>query len=152
MGEGGSFDPQREGFGPYGIRVLPESDLVKGMGLPLRRHRKYVLRFRQRRQASVSTPIIEFDVSPAAVRVGESVTLSWHIEGVKAAYLDGEGITGPTGTRVMMPKETTTYRLSVVQRDGATQVLTRTVAVRPNEDVSRAVALLEQALALLKGP
>jgi hypothetical protein len=39
--------------------------------------------------------------------------LSWHIENVQSAHINGEGITGPYGSKQVCPNSTTTYVLSV---------------------------------------
>jgi hypothetical protein len=62
--------------------------------------------------------VIEFWVNPRAIRLGEKATLNWHIENVLAAYLDGEPVSGPRGTREVSPTETTIYTLRVAVADG----------------------------------
>lgn len=44
-----SFDPARGESGPYTIRILGggDSDVIEGMGLPLRRHVTYQIRFKK---------------------------------------------------------------------------------------------------------
>jgi hypothetical protein len=63
-------------------------------------------------------PVIHyFNCAPCIIRRGESSLLSWDLSGARAAYLDGEGVAAP-GSRSVRPKETHTYRLTVVGERG----------------------------------
>jgi hypothetical protein len=62
-------------------------------------------------------PIVEFTASPARVSPGEAVKLQYAIEFVQAAYLDGQGVAGPRGEKVIRPMTTETHTLRVVYRD-----------------------------------
>lgn len=75
-------------------------------------------------------PTYTFTVTPSSILVGQSATLTWNVEGVREAYLDGEGV-GPTGSRIVNPTETTTYTLHIVLRDETTVDLAATLTVNP---------------------
>jgi len=55
----------------------------------------------------------EINASPNIISVGSCATLSWHIENVQSAHINGEGITGPYGSKQVCPNSTTTYVLTV---------------------------------------
>lgn len=69
---------------------------------------------------------ISFHVTPAKLRLGESATLQWDIEGVQAIYLDGQGVTGHE-SRTVWPAATISYHLHIVLQDNT--VTNRTVTV-----------------------
>jgi hypothetical protein len=75
------------------------------------------------------TPTYSFSVSPETITAGQSATLRWDVEGVRAAYLDGQGVAGH-GVRVVTPAQTTTYTLRIVFTDNSTKELTATLTVR----------------------
>ncbi len=67
-------------------------------------------------------PIVELTADYTRIQAGETVTLSWHIEHVQAAYLDGEGVTGPTGTRSYTLEFSRQFVLRAVLLDGTEQL------------------------------
>lgn len=77
---------------------------------------------------SPSAPIYAFSATPRTITPGQSATLQWDVEGVKAIYLNGQGVTGRE-TRTVQPAHTTTYVLQVVFQDDSTTDLYATVAV-----------------------
>jgi hypothetical protein len=72
--------------------------------------------------------VIQFDVSPTSIEGGECVNISWNVSGVREIYFNGDGVTGSANI-VECPRETTTYRLRVILRDGSERTETRTVEV-----------------------
>ena len=70
-----------------------------------------------------------FTASPTAIQYGQTTTLSWTVTGVKAIYLDGNGVSGPSGTQTERPTQTTTYVLRIVKSDNSVTELTQTVTV-----------------------
>ncbi len=75
-------------------------------------------------------PVIHyFTCLPCEIRKGQQATLSWDLSGVSAAYLDNQGVTAPADT-VVVPIETTTYRLVAVSERGSVE---RLVTVTVNE-------------------
>jgi hypothetical protein len=63
-------------------------------------------------------PVIQFAASPTTVRLGECTTVSWNTANVEAVYYNGLGVSGINQSRIECPRETTTYTLTVVGRDG----------------------------------
>jgi hypothetical protein len=76
-------------------------------------------------------PVIQFWVSPRAIQAGEQATLSWRIENVSAAYLDGEPVSGPFGQKQVSPTTTTLYTLRVLLAGGEEVVQLVTLVVLP---------------------
>jgi hypothetical protein len=75
-----------------------------------------------------STPSVIFTAERTMIQSGESVTIRWHVEGVKEVYffVDGEdwhghGVAG-VDERQVRPAKTTTYRLRVVRLDNGVDV------------------------------
>jgi hypothetical protein len=60
--------------------------------------------------------LIEFAASAAKIDAGECATLLWHVENVKAVFLDGTGVAG-VGSKEVCPCKDTTYVLSVTLLD-----------------------------------
>jgi hypothetical protein len=60
---------------------------------------------------------IQFWVSPTSIVAGECAELNWHVEHVRAVYLDEEGV-GGNGTRSVCPAQNQTYELRVVSAGG----------------------------------
>jgi hypothetical protein len=68
--------------------------------------------------------IVEFTASATTLNAGGCTQLSWHIEHVSAAHLNGgefrnRGVTGPYGAQQVCPSQTTTYSL-IAQTDTGT--------------------------------
>jgi hypothetical protein len=63
-------------------------------------------------------PVIQFGASPTTIRLGECTTVSWNTANVQAVYYHGLGVSGINQSRIECPRETTTYTLTVVGRDG----------------------------------
>ena len=76
---------------------------------------------------SVQLSIISFEVDPSIIKKGETANLSWFVTGATTQRIDnGIGNVGVTGTRIIMPSESTTYTLTIVN---ATTTLTATTAI-----------------------
>ncbi len=75
--------------------------------------------------------ITYFDVVPDTIRQGQSATISWaYVNGAFALlYPDGQAV-GPTGSLVVSPNATTSYRL-VVSNTAGTVERTLTLVVQP---------------------
>ncbi len=80
-------------------------------------------------------PIVELVAARVSLTPGECTLLQWHIENIKAAYLNGGdfrnlGITGPYGWREACPTTTTAYVLRAETGDG---IIERMVTVEVRE-------------------
>jgi predicted alpha-1,2-mannosidase len=122
--------------GPYFAFVQGQpSDMVSGMGLPLNRHVNFLLTFKWGRGAAPPPPIYSFNAHPTSIQAGQSATLQWNVTRAQSVTLDGQAVAAQ-GSRVVTPKQTTTYTLHVVFDDGSTRDLTATVTVTPVEIAS----------------
>ena len=63
-------------------------------------------------------PVIEFSASPNTIRFGECTNVLWNTANVQAVYYNGQGVSGINQSRIECPRQTTTYTLTVVGRDG----------------------------------
>jgi hypothetical protein len=72
---------------------------------------------------------IEISASPNIINVGSCATLSWHIENVQSAHINGEGITGPYGSKQVCPNSTTTYVLTANLYGGGSDTRSASVTV-----------------------
>jgi hypothetical protein len=59
---------------------------------------------------------IDFWTDAQYINAGQCTTLHWHVEGVQAVYLDGQGVVG-VGEKQVCPCQDTTYTLRVVHVD-----------------------------------
>ncbi|MCS6843795.1 MAG: hypothetical protein NZ528_05635 [Caldilineales bacterium] len=75
--------------------------------------------------------VLRFTAEPSAIIFGQESTLSWEVRGVRAFFLDGQPMNGPTGSMRVRPTSTTTYVLRVIRVDGGVQEVTQTVTVTP---------------------
>lgn len=85
----------------------------------------------------MTEPVIRFRADREVIQPGESATLRWHVEGVKAVYFYAEGerwrehgVVGE-GEQQVSPSQTTTYCLRVIKRDDTVEVRKRTIQVQP---------------------
>jgi hypothetical protein len=70
-----------------------------------------------------------FIANPLSIQFGQTSTLTWNVRGIKEMFLNGEAISGPTGSKVVQPTTTTTYVLRMVMRDNSVREETQTVTV-----------------------
>jgi peptidoglycan-associated lipoprotein len=77
-------------------------------------------------------PTATLSVSPASVKSGQSVQLSWNTQNATDVNIDSVGAVSPSGTRSLTPTESTTYTLTAKGPGGTTQASARvTVTVPP---------------------
>ncbi|MEA3338178.1 MAG: hypothetical protein U9R25_20005 [Chloroflexota bacterium] len=80
-------------------------------------------------QATHEAFSMSFTANPTTINQGQESTLSWNVRGVQAIYLDGEGVSGPTGSKRVKPSSTKTYTLRVIKHNGSVQEESQTVTV-----------------------
>jgi len=71
---------------------------------------------------------IEFTATPDTISLGESATLRWDVEGVRAVHLNGQGVVGHD-SRVVTPAVTTTYTLRITMLNDTVEERAVTVNV-----------------------
>jgi polar amino acid transport system substrate-binding protein len=83
------------------------------------------------------SPSISFTVDQTNITAGQCVTFSWNVQNVKAVYFypQGEdmasyGVAGQ-GSSVQCPSQTTTYNLTVIYPNGASETRSITIYVTP---------------------
>jgi hypothetical protein len=84
-----------------------------------------------------------FTCLPCQVSEGEQSILSWDLSGATAAYLDNQGVPAP-GSTVVVPGQTTTYRLVAVSDAGSVERLV-TVTVKEGGDPGTVSEALRQS-------
>lgn len=77
----------------------------------------------------IPTPFVDCSVDNSNIQIGQCTRMRWTIYNVKAAFLNGEGVTGPQGSKEICPLQTTTYILTVQLVDGGNQNCSRIVTV-----------------------
>jgi hypothetical protein len=86
-----------------------------------------------------SNPIINFWADKTRIDAGECTMLHWHVENVSAIHLDGEGVSGPDGSRKVCPENTMTYSLRVDHLNGMVelpQVIVQVIPPTPSQTSS----------------
>ncbi len=84
---------------------------------------------------SDSAVAIEFSADSYRIAENTCTTLRWRALGVRAVYLDNQGVVGEASQQVC-PSTTTVYTLRVVANDGTTTTRTLTIAVGPANTIS----------------
>jgi len=75
--------------------------------------------------------ITRFEVVPNTINQGQQATLHWEYENGTSARIDpGDAAVGPTGSLIVTPNATTTYRLVVTNEAGSVE-RTTTLVVQP---------------------
>jgi hypothetical protein len=70
-----------------------------------------------------------FIATPLNIEFGQTSTLSWNVTGIKDMFINGQAISGPTGSMVVRPSVTTTYVLRMIMRDNTVRELSQVVTV-----------------------
>jgi hypothetical protein len=71
-----------------------------------------------------------FKATPAVIAVGETSTLEWNISGAATVSIDnGIGTVAATGSQIVTPTVTTTYKLTATASGGAVTTMTVTITV-----------------------
>jgi hypothetical protein len=100
---------------------------------------------------ATATPVLEpifvsFIANPTAIVAGQTSTLTWTVRGVKAIYLEGQPVSGPTGSQIVKPSVTTTYVLRIILTDNTVREEAQTVTVtQPTPSVTPTVTPTETA-------
>lgn len=84
--------------------------------------------------AATATPTGEafsasFIANPLSIQYGQTSTLTWDVRGIKDMFINGQAISGPTGSMVVRPLTTTTYVLRMIMRDNTVREESQTVTV-----------------------
>jgi peptidoglycan-associated lipoprotein len=78
--------------------------------------------------APAAAPTASLTANPATIQPGQASTLSWTTQNATEVTLEGIGKVGPSGSQLVTPSESTTYRLTA-NGDGGSQEATARVTV-----------------------
>lgn len=79
---------------------------------------------------AVAQPTCTLTATPANIRAGQPVTLTWTTTNVKTASINNSiGVVAPKGTKIVTPGKTTTYQLLAVSATGVAVTCVKSVAV-----------------------
>ncbi len=81
-----------------------------------------------------ATPIFEpfsasFIANPLSIEFGQTSTLTWDVRGIRDMFINGQAISGPTGSMIVRPSVTTTYVLRMIMRDNTVREISQVVTV-----------------------
>jgi peptidoglycan-associated lipoprotein len=85
-------------------------------------------------------------VSPTNVQQGQSVRLAWEAQNATEASIDSLGAVAPTGTRTLVPSESTTYTLTAKGLGGSVQATARVTVTMPPAPPAAAAGPSDQEL------
>jgi peptidoglycan-associated lipoprotein len=80
--------------------------------------------------APAAAPTASLTANPATIEQGQSSTLSWTTQDATEVTLEGIGKVGPSGSQMVTPTTSTTYRLTATG-EGGSQEATARVTVTP---------------------
>jgi peptidoglycan-associated lipoprotein len=85
--------------------------------------------------------------NPATIQPGQASTLSWKTQDATEVTLEGIGKVGPSGSQLVTPTASTTYRLTAKGEGGSQEATARvTVTPPPPPEANNASTLSEQEL------
>ena len=80
--------------------------------------------------APAAAPTASLTANPATIELGQSSTLSWTTQDATEVTLEGIGKVGPSGSQLVTPTTSTTYRLTA-KGEGESQEATARITVTP---------------------
>jgi len=95
---------------------------------------------------AVQTPTASLTANPAAIQQGQSTTLSWTTQNATEITLEGIGRVGPSGSQLVVPATSTTYRLTAKGAGGTQEATARITVTSPPPATSFTPSATEQEL------
>ena len=95
---------------------------------------------------AVQAPTASLTANPAATQQGQSSTLSWTTQNATEVTLEGIGRVGPSGSQLVTPSTSTTYRLAAKGDGGKQEATARVTVTSPPPPVTAAQSAAEQEL------
>ncbi len=95
--------------------------------------------------APPAAPTASLTANPATIEQGQSSTLSWTTQDATEVTLEGIGKVGPSGSQMVTPTTSTTYRLTA-KGEGGSQEATARVTVTAAPQTTAAPSLSDQEL------
>jgi peptidoglycan-associated lipoprotein len=78
-----------------------------------------------------AAPTATISASPADLQTGQSTTLTWHTENANEISIDGLGTVAASGTKMVSPAESTTYKLMAKGPGGSQEASARVTVTAP---------------------
>jgi peptidoglycan-associated lipoprotein len=95
---------------------------------------------------TVQAPTASLTANPTAIQQGQSSTLSWTTQNATEIALEGIGRVGPSGSQLVVPSTSITYRLTAKGAGGTQEATTRITVTSPPPPVAATQSATEQAL------
>ncbi len=83
-----------------------------------------------------AAPTASLTANPATVQQGQAATLSWTTQNATEVTLEGIGRVGPSGSQAVLPKTSTTYRLTAKGAGGKQEATARVTVTAPPPPVT----------------
>lgn len=80
---------------------------------------------------AVQAPTASLTATPAAIQQGQSTTLSWTTQNATEVSLEGIGRVGPSGSQLVTPSTSTSYRLTAKGAGGTQEAIARVTVTPP---------------------
>jgi peptidoglycan-associated lipoprotein len=81
--------------------------------------------------APAAAPTASLTANPTTIQPGQSTTLSWTTQNATEVTLDGVGKVGPSGSQLVTPATSTTYRLTAKGEGGSQEATARVTVTAP---------------------
>ena len=95
---------------------------------------------------AVQAPTASLTANPAAIQQGQSSTLSWTTQNATEITLEGVGRVGPSGSQLVVPSTSTTYRLTAKGAGGTQEAIARITVTAPPPPTTFTPTTTEQEL------
>jgi len=79
----------------------------------------------------LTAPAASLTATPATIQQGQSSTLSWTTQNATEITLEGIGRVGPSGSQLVTPSTSTTYRLTAKGAGGTQEAIARITVTAP---------------------
>lgn len=91
-------------------------------------------------------PTASLTANPASIQQGQAATLSWTTQNATEVTLEGIGRVGPSGSQTVLPKTSTTYRLTAKGAGGTQEATARVTVTTLPPPVTATASASEQEL------
>jgi peptidoglycan-associated lipoprotein len=93
-----------------------------------------------------AAPTASLTANPATIQQGQTTTLSWTTQNATEVTLEGIGRVGPSGSQMVTPKTSTTYRLTAKGASGTQEATARVTVSAPPPPIAANPSAGEQEL------
>jgi peptidoglycan-associated lipoprotein len=95
---------------------------------------------------AVQAPTASLMANPVAIQQGQSSTLSWTTQNATEITLEGIGRVGPSGSQLVTPSTSTTYRLTAKGAGGTQEAIARITVIAPPPTTASTPTATDQEL------